>query len=299
MVFDSLKFGLQTPPDSDDGRYKKRRVHFAMDDAKEDAKVSDLPDQQLSPVNLQDVQDICAALNDQSPCRRPSRCLGYLESCANETFRHSFFQTPGDIGLVPATGSLSISMSEILSHPVEASVTVVDQFRLARNFAMAVLKFHSTPWLGEYFSLRDLSFFRLGEGDISSYLQTAHLGFDFIQASPGGSPSVPMKDADEQEAAEDARLFHGIRNLALWSLGAAMLQIENWSAIESQDDVVKVRRMAQKPVMIGERYRALAKQCLECDFGFGDDLSKPRLQQAVYEKVVCGLTDMIDSLSLE
>lgn len=51
--------------------------------------------------------------------------------------------------------------------------------------------------------------------------------------------------------------------------------------------------------MLGKRYRDLTKQCLECDFAFGDDLSKPRLQQAVYEHVVCGLTEMIKALDIE
>lgn len=51
--------------------------------------------------------------------------------------------------------------------------------------------------------------------------------------------------------------------------------------------------------MLGKRYRDLTKQCLECDFAFGDDLSKPRLQQAVYEHVVCGLTEMIKTLDIQ
>lgn len=72
-----------------------------------------------------------------------------------------------------------------------------------------------------------------------------------------------------------------------------------WSTLKSPDDVVAVRRLAQKVPMLGKRYRNLTKQCLECDFAFGDDLSKPRLQQAVYEHVVCGLTEMIKTLDVE
>lgn len=52
--------------------------------------------------------------------------------------------------------------------------------------------------------------------------------------------------------------------------------------------------------MLGKRYRDLTKQCLECDFGgVGDDLSQPRLHRALYEHVVCGLTDMIEALDVE
>lgn len=301
VVLGSSPSGLQTPPDSSDERRKKRRVRFAVDVERtiEDVPAASTPEE-FEVTNLQGVECICATLHDQTRCCRPSRCIGFLESCADETFRHSFFQSPGDPAQAPITESLCLSMRDILVHQVETSVTVVDQFKLARNFAMAVLKFYSTPWLQEYFSIGDLSFMKIGEeGDISSCLQTAHLSLDFIQPSPGDVPCMAMEDACSNEIAEDAKLFNGVRNLTLWSLGAAMLQIESWSAIEALDDVIKVRRMAQRPAVIGKRYRALAKQCLDCDFGFGDDLSKPRLQQAVYETVICGLTDMIDRLSIE
>lgn len=82
-------------------------------------------------------------------------------------------------------------------------------------------------------------------------------------------------------------------------LTVSRLQIGMWSTLKSSDDVVAVRRLAQKVPMLGKRYRNLTKQCLECDFAFGDDLSKPRLQQAVYEHVVCGLTEMIKTLDVE
>lgn len=77
------------------------------------------------------------------------------------------------------------------------------------------------------------------------------------------------------------------------------LQIGTWSALKSPDDVVAVRRLAQKVPVLGPRYRNLTKQCLECDFAFGDNLSKPRLQLAVYEHVICGLTEMIKALDID
>lgn len=77
------------------------------------------------------------------------------------------------------------------------------------------------------------------------------------------------------------------------------LQIGTWSTLKSTDDVVAVRRLAQKVPVLGRRYRDLTKQCLECDFAFGDALSEPKLEQAVYEHIVCGLTDMINTLDIE
>lgn len=73
-----------------------------------------------------------------------------------------------------------MSMHDVLSHPVETSLSVVEQLKLARNIVYAVLKFNSTLWLKDYFSLCDLNFFRNGI-DLSDYLQTLHVGLEFAQ----------------------------------------------------------------------------------------------------------------------
>ncbi|KAI3391729.1 hypothetical protein diail_6870 [Diaporthe ilicicola] len=301
-VLDFMESGLNTPPHSgDDGRRKKRRVHFNVDDTQEKSSVIATGGKRQDPgtVDLRVVQDICTALQGKGKGKSTeccdSKCLGYLDSCSNETFRHSFF---GMSDTRHITESICVSTREILSHPAETSVTLVDQLKLARSFAMAVLKFHSTPWLREYVSLQELSFFRCGEGDLSSCIRTAHLGFDFVQTSPREDFPITMEDAGDNKATEDAKFRHGVRNLTLWGLGTVMLQIGTWSTLESPSDVVAVRRLAQKVPVLGRRYRDLTKQCLECDFAFGDDLSKPRLQQAVYEHIVCGLAEMIETLDI-
>ena len=50
--------------------------------------------------------------------------------------------------------------------------------------------------------------------------------------------------------------------------------------------------------ILGPRYQELTNKYLGCDFGFEDDLSRPRLQQAVYENLVCELNEMIRCLDL-
>jgi hypothetical protein len=309
--------GLNTPPHSgDDGRRKKRKVRFNLDENQEQSTVVSraMTKQDQATVDLRIAENICTVLQGTSQDSCGSKCLGYLDSCCNETFRHSFF---GMAASRPVSESLCLSAKEILSRPAETSVTLVDQLTLARSFAMAVLKFHSTPWLREYITIQDFSFFRFDDADLSSCIQTAHLAFDFVHTSLREGFPIPTEDMIANEAIEDAKLVHGVRNLTLWGLGTVMyvalktklicldsltvfrLQIGTWSTLDSPDDVVAVRRLAQKVSMLGKRYRDLTKQCLECDFAFGDDLSKPRLQQAVYENVVCGLTEMIKTLDIE
>lgn len=298
QIVDFMQSGFSTPPasgpDNHDGLRKRRKVHFAEDNTQTDKGTTVRTDNTAQPVDLRHVQDICTVFTHKNTLCHTSRCLGYLDGFANEAFRHTFFEAPApQLSNIP-----SVKLSEILTQPVETSVNFVDQLKLARNFVMAVLKFHSTPWLREHYSLHDLSFFRSSKGDVSSCLQTAHLGLDFIQCPLDDDCSTQMADVSHHEAVETARLTHGVRNLTLWSLGAVLLQIGTWSAIERLDDVANVRRLAQRVPMLGKRYRDLTKQCLECDFAFGDDLSRPRLQQAVYETVVCGLSEMISSLDI-
>lgn len=289
---------LSTPPSSgpdaqDDLRKKRRTVRFVEDNTQTENSPA-ASDQASEAVDLRSVENVCTVLAHKNTMCRGPQCPVYLDGVANETFRHTFLESPAAV----VSSSSSIKMSEILNQPVETSVNFVDQLKLARDFVMTVLKFHSTPWLREHYTLHDLSFFRSNDGDVASCLQTAHLGLDFIQSSPDADCSTQMADACNDEAIETARLTHGVRNLTLWSLGAVLLQIGTWSTIEHLDDVAKIRRLAQRVPMLGKRYRDLTKQCLECDFAFGDDLSKPRLQQAVYENVVCGLSDMIRSLDI-
>lgn len=201
-----------------------------------------------------------------------------------------------------------MSVRDILSHQAEKSVNIIDQFKLARDLALTVLKFHSTPWLREYFTLRDLSFFTTST-KLPECLQTLHVTQDFFQ-SPSIRTCLTEKSVDEASMRDStyaetsgtmelAKYQYGVRNLTLWSLGTALLEIGRWSRLENLDDVPSVRRAAVEVLDLGPKYRDLTKKCLECDFGYGDDLAKPRLQQAVYENLVCELTDMVRSLEVD
>lgn len=221
-VLDLTKSGLNTPPTSSDDRgRKKRRVCFDLDDDKQNSTtVSNVTAaQDQGKIDLRDTQSICTALQGTSVDSFDSKCLGYLDSCGSEAFRHSFFGMASSRSIPE---SISVSTEQILSYPPEEFILLVDQLRLARSFAMAVLKFHSTPWLTEYVSIRDICFFRFEDSDMSSFIPTAHLDFNFIQTSTREDFPIPTVDMVNREAIEDSRLAHGIRNLTLWGLGTIM-----------------------------------------------------------------------------
>ncbi|RTE69389.1 hypothetical protein BHE90_016230, partial [Fusarium euwallaceae] len=304
---------------SDDGRRKRRRVRFELrteNNSSEEVTSSSICakiEATLDPplIDLCST-DICSVLRNS--CGRPTSlnhvasCLGYIDSHSQNTFRHLFYESSANHG-DQFSGQLALmapqdlmSMSDILSHPAEMSLSIVEQLKLARNMVSAVLKFYSTPWLQEYFSLYDLSFFWMGQ-DLQSCLRTLHVGADFVQCpSPDSSMSEDKLGCTVASGfcsaeLDSAKLEHGIRNLTLWSLGTVLLQIGRWSKV-APDDVRSVRKLSSQVPSLGPKYRDLTKKCLECDFGYGDDLSKPRLQQAVYEGLVCELSNMIGSLDI-
>ncbi|KAK1671439.1 hypothetical protein BDP55DRAFT_560506 [Colletotrichum godetiae] len=308
-------------PDPDGNpRQKRRKVRFSQDVREETCKDDEsdvtrgVQHHKDSVVNLCS-EGLCPALNSvfnfASGEAFSDQCLGYIDSSSQDPFRHSIY--PGSVDSRSQLMTISqglMSMNDVLMTPAESTLSIIDQLKLARDMVSAVLKFYSTPWLREYFTLRDLSFFQMS-GDFSRCLRTLHLGFDFVQSSAANLPrsmdgieATAMPDSSDgspgevETAVERAKLEYGIRNLTLWSLGITLLQIGRWSSLEAPEDVLSVRRLSRQVPTLGPKYRDLTRKCLECDFGFGDDLLKPRLQQAVYESVVCELSDMINTLDV-
>lgn len=242
-------------------------------------------------------------------------CLGYLRGISDEDYRHLLYESASEPDKIVALRSAtqlkksSMTMKDAMDLSAEKRISLVEQLELARDLVLMMLKFYSTPWLRRYFSLGDLSFF-LVDSDFPASLKTLHISLDFVRRSRTCHSSqstlkgivIPAeKDTPDDllEAMEHARLQYGVRNLTLWSLGTILLQIGRWSRVEAPDDVALVRRLSSQVSYLGPRYRDLTKKCLECDFGFGDDLSKPRLQQAVYEGLVAELNDIITGLTIQ
>lgn len=237
-----MESGLNTPPYlGDDSQRKKRKVHFNEGLA---TVSPEMKKQVPETVGRRIVGSLCMALQGTSVNPRGSKCLGYLDNCCNETFRHSFFGMAAPISVSQAP---CVSTKEILSRPAERFVTFVDQLTLARTFAMAVLKFHSTPWLRDYVTTQDFSFVRFDDSDVASCIKTAHLSFDFVYTSRRESSPIPAEDMVDGEATliEDAMLTHGVRNLTLWGLGIVMY-------VPSEQEVLTLFNISLKTTLVSK-----------------------------------------------
>lgn len=245
-------------------------------------------------------KDICKELTRQLN----AKCLGHLDVHSDEAFRHSFYPAKDSFckGALqsPSASQKAIAMDEVLDDSSRDFFSTLDRLRLARSLVTAVLKFHSTPWLSEFWRLRDLAFFKAHQSEeVSEALRTLHLGVEVTQHQLYSMEDVQASSDSlaPSQISEDERLYCGIDNSTLHSLGVALLQIDRWTRVEPED-VLKVRKMALRASSLGPRYNEITQKCLRCDFGYGSDLTKPRLQEAVYENVIGALETMISSLEL-
>ncbi|EKJ76848.1 hypothetical protein FPSE_03034 [Fusarium pseudograminearum CS3096] len=312
--------GLPTPASSEastsshDGQRKKRKVQFAqaspLPNPGRPCCFADNSETVDIPPDLS-MADLCTALYKDHilPTNQTadSYCFGYLDGDMDGTFRHHIYSNPNLTNRRKVTSNTSASayptlvpMSEALNQPAENSISIIDQLRIAREIVSAVLKLHSSLWLNKYFNLYDLMFYDT-DGLLTTSLKTVHIASEFTQATLDGqhvtNTNIPSP-LDADDILEEAKLLYGVRNLTLWSLGTILLQIGRWSALQCSEDVVAIRKLSSQVTSLGPRYRDLTRKCLNCDFGYGDDLTKPRLQQAVYEGLVCELSEMISSLDV-
>ncbi|EHK19014.1 uncharacterized protein TRIVIDRAFT_158130 [Trichoderma virens Gv29-8] len=309
--------GLMTPAseadNSQNDRRKRQKVRFSSLGDGSDLSNSDAESASIgstaatsqstvvSPDDLQLTGHFCPELSRR--CSTPDivcklEGLGHIDSCIQEGYRHCFFPCSsshhcGKMGLDDV-----MLMDEALGQSASNRLTIVGQLRLAHRLVSAVLKFNSTPWLNELWSVRDLAFFRQGD-DLTMSLQTLHFGVELIHGGreAGDSLMDVESPASLTHSIEDAQYKYGVRNVTLYSLGVALLAIGRWERI-NHNDIEGVRRLASQSCYLGPVYQELTQKVLECDFGHGKDLKKPRLQEAVYEKVILELESMIASLDI-
>ncbi|KAH7324394.1 hypothetical protein B0I35DRAFT_424073 [Stachybotrys elegans] len=283
--------GYPTPESVDDSQPRKRLKLMTPDSG---ASSSDcdcsVPSSQPDAEALPAVQDVCGLL---APDRLVNPPVYYIDSLAN--FRHTIcFDKPQYLSLT-STSQRSASLKNLISQTVNGTMSVPQQLKLALTLAQGLLQFHSTPWWRGFLNLEDFLYFDPCYG-LDAVLETLHI-----------STKIPSKDVmkDGIDASDDvsqnralahqAYLSFGVRNLSLYSLGVALLQVDSWQVLDMHD-VVKVRKLSKHTSRLGPRYQNVVYRCLECDFGYGSDFESADLQRAFYRTVVSELETLIEVL---
>ncbi|RYP10622.1 hypothetical protein DL765_008047 [Monosporascus sp. GIB2] len=116
---------------------------------------------------------------------------------------------------------------------------------------------------------------------------------------PPSTASIDCGDYLTQEAVQHAMENHGIRNLTLYGVGVALLEIGLWGRIPWKGHV-QVRRKAARLSFLGQQYRAATKELIDCDFGLAiEDINDPRLQQAIFQSCVAELESLLSKIQVD
>ncbi|KAK4223485.1 hypothetical protein QBC38DRAFT_487623 [Podospora fimiseda] len=272
---------------------KRQRVRFIEDtEARKDAETSS--QDTVAPPASTNVENalsghFCPELSEKcySQCASDT-CLGHIDNC---TFRHWLYP----LSPVSDPDNIVVPISQVLAQPIHRSITIITQLRLALSLASAVLKFASTPWLNDLWTIQDLAFLRQ-QGNEQDLISTLHFSSELSVSNQ--ATLMDVETAPTPNELQEAQYKYGVRNVTLYSLGVALLAIGRWEHIDP-GDVEAVRRMAaSQGCFLGPKYQMLTEKVLECDFGYGKDLKKPRLQEAVYEGVIVELEGMIAGLDI-
>ncbi|KAL6720531.1 hypothetical protein ACLMJK_002455 [Lecanora helva] len=224
-------------------------------------------------------------------------CVGVLEH--GTMYKNYVYSSPLNQRLARRQ---AISLNQLITtytakNQTVGRVSLYDRLHLARTLAVAVLQYHSTPWLKQSWRSNDVYFFTNGNfpaNEISS-LTSPHL-------------NVKVKGPCGQVPQLSTSASHGFaRNPLLFSLGVVLLEIAyaaTLSTLQSPVDLENgrenrhteffaARRLAKSAKTdMGGRYHQVVEKLVECDFGCGTDLGNPQLQAAFHSEVICPLAGL-------
>lgn len=229
--------------------------------------------------------------------RKANVCVGVLEN--TEKCKHYVYPSP--LTLDDQTRR-PISLGQLIrsaSRPGSVGdIPVHERLGLAKNLAVAVLQYHSTPWLRLSWRSDDILFFSADE--TTQTQERPNLSAPHLRAKVKG-PYEQLSSASTIPVQKLAR------NPILFSLGVVLLEIAHAASLESlkQDsdmtngqevpytEFFTARRLAKKKnSVMGISYHNIVEQLVECVFPCGDDLNNDQLQMAFHSNIICPLAEL-------
>lgn len=250
--------------------------------------------------SLEDIQDICSELRQRRTATHSP--LADILQRANK-LREFVSQSNGPSSYSRRTLSLQEALSTTKS--LQGTNSIKEKLRLANILAMAMLEFHSTPWLRETWGSDDVLFYSVNEPK-----EDGLLGIPFLKA-----PLVedPRKDDHRTGDCEKKEPRTGVRNSYIYSLGIILLELgfgaplrslrrdldeEGGQIGKTTDDRTADRLKYLVSKQLGARYGKVVRKCLDCDFDSGYELDNLALRNAVFDQVVMELDRCLKAASI-
>lgn len=237
--------------------------------------------------DLSSITNLCThLLEDAKDETSSNNCIGYLSG--QGTDRYMVYKRQG----TPSAHGTAMSLSKlIISHRRQQNIPKPHKWRLAGSLSLAVLLYHSTPWLRSELNSDDILFFGPNDPRRPDSLKYPHLH---------SSRRRQRQSLEKGALARDGY----IKNEMLHCLGIILLELEFEDTLESliveskidgfadadmplTQQLLLVKRRAG--MQLGTLYGRIVRMCLDCDFGLGLDkytLDDPKVQSAFYSQVV-------------
>ncbi|RYP34645.1 hypothetical protein DL767_004205 [Monosporascus sp. MG133] len=213
-----------------------------------DAQSSPSKASRLAPeiVGLHGADDICRVICQQANPKRSST-VECVASCINAFDNYHHFLYPSDRhGESPCREPMTelVPFVRVLNRAIDYALSVPQQLRLALIIARGMLQLHDTPRWRHYWTLQDLSYFH-NDDNLAESLSTLHVSTELVTRQNSVANGIPDEiPPSSKEAAplcdgvKEAQLTYGIRNITVYSLGVALLEIGYWCALNPNDVVV-------------------------------------------------------------
>lgn len=282
---------------------KRKKVTFDLPESAANTSVMSSSD---APPDLCMVENLCVYFQDRmrwAPSAAP--CMGYLQK--TKTFKH-FIYPSGD---PQTTTNQAISLQDalVLAKTTQLGIPLPDKLRIAKLLALAVLQFHSTPWLRDEWRSRDVLFFGIND-PLQDPLQAPYLNASFYP-NVGPAPSAQISGSQSLSSSS----LSIAPNAMLYSLGVTLIELgfdaplHDLQQPEDLKDGVPnqysefwtAKRLgAIVSNKLGAKYGRIVSKCLNCDFGLGGsyELGSPDLQNAFFHDVVRELDMCLDAVSI-
>ena len=216
------------------------------------------------------IQCFCSAIrNITEICTCIGKCIGILSS---NNLKH-----PVWVPRAPSTLARAVSLAELLSQSSPAPLPL-HRLKLAVRLASSVLQFHTSGWLQDRWSNKDVYLVQRGSSQSSLEIPVVHHAF--------------TREPPSSEASIELTIYHC--NLSLFSLGIVLIELWFWKRVESPQahnpNLARFITAAELIRTLSEDAGALyASSVKHCIYGLGPQelrLENNEFKNEVYLKVL-------------
>jgi hypothetical protein len=228
--------------------------------------------------------------------RHSATCLGLLEETPH--YKHLVYPSSTSTEGTQKSTSLEELFTTLSRRQKGSGLPEYEKLRFGKLLATAVLQFHTTSWLKGSWQSQDVLFFNSDTQKTKEEPESLTSPYMNVSVRQPDSPLSRPSNFPSRIFAPNPLLFGlGVILLEL-AFEAPLRNLQKSTDLEGCQDHRHTEFFTAKRLShsvsppLGLRYNELVRKCLQCDFGRGEDLKRPELQEAFYRDVVCVLGDL-------